>query len=83
MSKDLVQKVIGMQPVMNLRRKKTLLHGIVFALLPIVLFYLMEGYEHNPFIEVRKTAQLFNILLFELLAWMFFALTKIFDAVFF
>ena len=76
MSKDLVQKVIGMQPVMNLRRKKTLLHGIVFTLLPIVLFYLMEGYEHNPFIEVRKTAQLFNILLFELLAWMFFALTK-------
>ena len=42
---------------------------LVFAVMPIIAFYLMEAFEHNPFIEVRETAQLFNILLFELIAW--------------
>ena len=41
----------------------------VFALMPVIAFYLMEAFEHNPFIEVRDTAQFFNIILFELIAW--------------
>jgi phosphoglycerol transferase MdoB-like AlkP superfamily enzyme len=35
----------------------------------------MEFYEHNPFAEVRRLAQLFNIVLFELTAWGLFFLT--------
>lgn len=53
---------------------KQVLHGCVFALLPIVLFWLMEFYEHNPFEEVREEALVLNILLFELLAWILFFL---------
>lgn len=47
---------------------------LLFVLLPAVCFYLMEFYEHNPFAEVRTEAQLFNILLMELLAWILFLL---------
>lgn len=39
-------------------------------------FYLMEAFLHNPFSEVRFKAQLLNILLFELLGWGFYFLTK-------
>ena len=39
------------------------------ALFPIVHFYLLEAYTHNGFTEVRPWSQLFNILLFELAAW--------------
>lgn len=42
---------------------------ILLSVLPIVSFYLMEFYEHNPFTEVRGWAQFFNIILFEGLAW--------------
>lgn len=44
-------------------------------LIPIVIFYLMECYTHNPFEEVRSWAQFFNIILFELVAWLFFFLS--------
>lgn len=44
-------------------------------LLPIGLFYLMECYTHNPLEEVRSWAQLFNIVLFELIAWLIFFLS--------
>lgn len=43
--------------------------GIVFSLIPVLNFYLVEWYEHNPFEEVRAEAQLFNMLLLELIAW--------------
>lgn len=42
---------------------------------PAVLFYLLESYTHNPFAEVRPWAQLFNVLLFELLAGIVFCIT--------
>ena len=42
---------------------------IGFALVPIISFYLMEAFEHNALAEVRQEAQLFNILIFELIAW--------------
>lgn len=40
-----------------------------FFVFPAAAFYLMEAFEHNPFAEVRSTAQFFNIVLFELIAW--------------
>lgn len=43
--------------------------------LPVVFFYLMEFYTHNPFEEVRPFAQFCNIALFELVAWMLIFLT--------
>lgn len=48
---------------------------VLFFLYPVLAFYLMESYEHNPFADVRPQAQLFNIILFELIAWLFFLLT--------
>lgn len=50
------------------------LNSIGFFLVPIVLFYLMEAYEHNAFVEVRPLAQMYNIFLFELIAWCLFFL---------
>ena len=44
---------------------KKVVHGLVFSLIPIILFYLMEGFEHNAFEEVRQLAQVYNIFLFE------------------
>lgn len=51
---------------------KTAIDVVIFSIVPIMLFYLMEAYEHNAFEEVRPTAQLYNILLFELVAWILF-----------
>lgn len=45
-------------------------------MIPVLAFYLLEFYEHNPFTEVRTEAQWLNILLFELLAWGLFFLMK-------
>ena len=47
---------------------------IIFALMPVVAFYLMEAYEHNAFAEVRVKAAIFNILLFEMIAWILYLL---------
>lgn len=52
-----------------------IVRGLLFCVYPLVAFYLMEAYEHNPFAEVRPMAQLFNIMLFELIAWLFYLLT--------
>ena len=48
---------------------------IMFSLIPVICFYLLEFYQHNPFQEVRTEAQLFNIFLLELTAWGLFFLT--------
>lgn len=42
---------------------------------PAAFFYLLEFYSHNPFQEVRPWAQLFNVLLFELIAGILFCFT--------
>lgn len=47
--------------------------GTVALIPPAGFFYLLEFYTHNPFAEVRPWAQLFNIVLFELLAGIFCA----------
>lgn len=59
---------------MELDRKKIqpVLYFVVYALLPIGTFYLMESYEHNALLEVRTEAQFFNIFIFELLAWIIY-----------
>lgn len=48
------------------------LYFVVYALLPVGIFYLMEAYEHNALLEVRTEAQFFNIFIFELLAWIIY-----------
>ena len=53
---------------------KNVIQIVIFALLPVAFFYLMEGYEHDAYEEVYKTAQQLNILLFELIAWILFFL---------
>ena len=47
---------------------------IGFAIVPIISFYLMEAFEHNALAEVRQEAQWFNILIFELIAWILYLL---------
>lgn len=50
--------------------------GALLALVPpAALFYLLEFYTHNPFVEVRPWAQLFNVVLFELMAGIIFCFT--------
>ena len=48
---------------------ETAIQAILFTAIPVLLFYLMEAYEHNAFEEVRTKAQLLNILLFEFLGF--------------
>ena len=48
---------------------------IAMFLIPVVAFFLLEFYGHNPFEEVREKAMWFNIFLFELAAWLLFFVT--------
>lgn len=57
------------------RRMLAVLRVLVFSIVPILLFYLMEAFEHNALEEVRSLAQVYNILLFELIAWLLFFIT--------
>ncbi len=54
---------------------KKVFHGLVFSIIPVILFYLMEGFEHNALEEVRQLAQVYNVFLFELIAWLLFFVT--------
>ncbi len=58
-----------------LNQMLTILYVLIFTIVPIVLFYLMEAFEHNGYEEVRSQAQLYNIFLFELIAWLLFFIT--------
>jgi phosphoglycerol transferase MdoB-like AlkP superfamily enzyme len=49
--------------------------GIIYLLVPVAAFILMETYEHNPFAEVRTDAFWLNIILFELMAWLLLCVT--------
>lgn len=59
----------------NEQKYSAVISGVIFSFFPVVCFYLMEFYEHNPFVDVRSMAQVFNIILFELIAWFFYVLT--------
>lgn len=54
---------------------RILVPGLASLGLPVVFFYLMEFYTHNPFEEVRSFAQFCNVVLFELVAWILIFLT--------
>ena len=56
-------------------RLLVVLRVLIFSIVPILLFYMMEAFEHNGLEEVRSLAQLYNILLFELIAWLLFFVT--------
>ena len=53
----------------------TVLNAVLFLIIPVILFYLMEAFEHSGYEEVRSQAQLYNIFLFELIAWLLFFVT--------
>ncbi|MBE5887755.1 MAG: LTA synthase family protein [Lachnospiraceae bacterium] len=53
---------------------KNVIHIALFILIPAITFYTMESYEHNAFWDVYLTAQMLNILMFELIALFFFFL---------
>ena len=57
---------------MKYKKQIQLIAAIVTLIVfPVITFYLMEAYTHNPFEDVSPWSQFFNILLFELLAWIF------------
>ena len=57
------------------KKYEIIFNVIFFSIFPITAFYLMEFYEHNPFEEVRFMAGFFNIILFELIAWILYFIT--------
>lgn len=57
------------------KKYEIIFNVIFFSIFPITAFYLMEFYEHNPFEEVRFMAAFFNIILFELIAWILYFVT--------
>lgn len=55
--------------------KKGLIGGGIFCIFPVLCFYLLEFYTHNPFEEVRHQAQIFNILLFAFVQGILFCMS--------
>ena len=75
---DIRKGIIWKMELEKTNKKKYIEIIINFAalfLFPIAIFYLMECYTHNPLEEVRAWAQVFNIILFEMVAWLFFFLS--------
>ena len=48
---------------------------LLLFLIPVVNFYLLEWYTHDPFSTMEPRVQLLNIALFEIMALFLFALT--------
>ena len=44
------------------KKYEIIFNVIFFSIFPIMAFYLMEFYEHNPFEEVRFMAGVFYII---------------------
>lgn len=55
-------------------QKNKIIQLLCLISVPTAAFYLMECYTHNPLSEVRTWAQLFNVILFELIAWILYFL---------
>lgn len=55
-------------------QKNKIIQLLCLVSVPAAAFYLMECYTHNPLSEVRAWAQLFNVILFELIAWILYFL---------
>lgn len=62
-----------MKKIMNGLKKSV--PFICLFLLPILNFYLLEFYTHNPFTTMKPNVHLMNIVLFECIALFLFALT--------
>lgn len=54
--------------------KGSRLNLILLLLYPIVTFYLLEWFTHNPWKTMKATPQVLNIIMFELVALLLFAL---------
>lgn len=54
--------------------KESRLNLILLLLYPIVTFYLLEWFTHNPWKTMKATPQVLNIVMFELVALLLFAL---------
>ena len=50
---------------------------LCFFIVPVIAFYLMEFYDRNPFEQIRPMAHLFNIMIFEMIAWIIYFLIGI------
>ena len=48
--------------------KESRLNLILMLLYPIVTFYLLEWFTHNPWKTMKATPQVLNIVMFELVA---------------
>jgi phosphoglycerol transferase MdoB-like AlkP superfamily enzyme len=57
------------------RIRLTTIQILSALLLPVCIFYLMEGYTHLAWQEVRVQAQIFNILIFELIGGILYFVT--------
>ena len=51
--------------------KESRLNLILLLLYPIVTFYLLEWFTHNPWKTMKATPQVLNIVMFELVACCF------------
>lgn len=69
------EEILEEEDALVTNRMLTILRTLIFIIVPILLFYLMEAFEHNGYEEVRSLAQLYNIFLFELIAWLLFFIT--------
>ena len=47
---------------------------LCFFIVSVIAFYLMEFYDRNPFEQIRPMAHLFNIMIFEMIAWIIYFL---------
>ena len=66
----------SMMMIKKIYKKYEIIFNVIFfSIFPIAAFYLMEFYEHNPFEEVRFMAGFFNIIFFELIAWILYFVT--------
>lgn len=60
---------------MSIKHKKILaILGLI--IFPVIHFYLLEAYTHNGFLEIRPWSQLFNVLLYEIVAVILFFLFR-------
>lgn len=62
-----------MKKDVNMKRKETIINIIFSVLLPILIFYLFEWFMRNPFEKMYPQIQFLNIIFFELLFLLLFA----------
>ena len=65
-SENFMKKVIQ-------KSRESRLSLIMLFIAPAVTFYLLEWYTHNPFETMKATPQVLNLIMFELLALLLFA----------